>query len=106
MTRLSFIVLTFALVVGLLPTSNHMVSMQTMRTEAATASQSSVVQGHAGRNSSGSCCDAMSPVSLACDFLVTQSACVPLYGGSEQVVNSASVIQSIYLRAASPPPKI
>ena len=105
MTRLSFIVLTFALVVGLLPVSNHMLSMHKMPMEAAMASQSYMVQGNTGGNSTGSCCDAIGSVSPSCDLMVSQSACVPVYGDSERVVNSAPLIQTTYLITATPPPK-
>ena len=108
--KLLSIALGYALVVGLLPTSNHMLSMQTTRMDATAtfqiaASQSNLVQGNAGDNSPGSCCDAISAFSLTCDFLLTQSACVTVYGGSDRVVNSAPVIQSIYIEAVAPPPK-
>lgn len=108
--KLLIIVLGFAYLIGLFPTSNQMLSMQTMRMDATTtfqiaASQSNLVQGNTGGNSTGSCCDAMGSVSPACDFLVSQSACVPVHGGSERVVNSAPVIHSIHIKSVTPPPK-
>ena len=108
--KLLIIVLGFAYLIGLFPTSNHMLSMQTTRMDATAtfqiaASQSNLAQGNAGDNSPGSCCDAISAFSLACDFLVTQSACVTVYGDSDRVVNSAPVIQSIHIKSVTPPPK-
>ena len=103
--KLLSIALTYALMSGLLPISNHMLSMQTMRMEAAMASQSYMVQGNTGGNSAGSCCDAMGSVSPLCDLMVSQSACVPVYGDSERVLNFAPVIQSIYTEAVIPPPR-
>ena len=103
--KLLSIALTYALMSGILPISNHMLSTQIMRMEAVTVSQSYMVQGNTGGNSTGSCCDAMGSVSPACDLMVSQSACVPVYGDSERVVNSALLIQTTYLIAATPPPK-
>ena len=109
--KLLIITLECALLAGLLQTSNHMSSMQATRVDATAtfqiaASQSNLVQGNTGGNSTGSCCDAMGSVSPACDLMVSKSACVPVYGGSKRVLNSAPVIQTTYLIAATPPPKI
>lgn len=97
--------LGIALLIGLLPMSNHMLTMLAMRGNAVTISQSNTAQGMPTDNSTGSCCDIMGASSLACDVMVSQSACVALFGGSEQVVNSEPIARSTYLEAVSPPPK-
>ena len=106
--KLLSIALGYVLIVGLLPMSS-IVSIQAMRMDAAPTLQTSVSQNNpaknAGDNSPGSCCDAISAFSLACDFLVTQPACITVYGDSERVVNSAPVIQSIHIQSVTPPPK-
>lgn len=110
MAKLLYIVLGFALLIGLLPMSNHLSSIQTTRMDKNMISvmadfQINPVPGNANDNSSGSCCDALGPFSSTCAFVVPQSACVPLYGDIEQVLNSAPVFQSIYIKAVAPPPK-
>lgn len=97
--------LGIALLIGLLPISNHMLTMPAMRGDAMTISRNDVVQGTSADNSTGSCCDLMGASSLACDVMFSHSACVALYGGGEQVVNSEPIARSIYLEAISPPPK-
>ena len=105
-----FVALGFALLIELLPVPNHMSSVEIMPMETPTisqidASQRILVQRHARDNSTGSCCDAMNPVSLACDFLPSHSACTTLYGDSQRVINSDPVVRLIYIEAISPPPK-
>ena len=105
-TKLLSFALGSALVIGLSPMSNHMISRRAIRVEAVTGSQSHIVQGNAGGNSSGACCDAIGTCSLVCDFMVFQSAGFARYGGSEQVVNSDPIVHSIYIVSVTPPPKI
>ena len=104
-TTLLNILLGFALLIGLLPMSNQRLSMPTRRVEAAIVSQSDTAQENAGDHPIGSCCDAMSPFSPGCDFVISQCGYVAQYEGSKQVVNSDPVVQSIYIEAISPPPK-
>ena len=103
--RLLNIALGFALLIGLSPTLNHMSPLQTVSAGTVMTYQNDMVPGNADNNTFGSCCDAMGPASLVCDFMVSQSACVALYGGSEQVINSDPIIHSIYIKAVTPPPK-
>ena len=108
--KLLSIALGYALVIGLLPISNYMVSMQTMQMDAATTSQiagsiTSIVHGSASENSTGSCCDAIAPFSVGCAFLAPQYTYIAPSGGSKRVVNSNPVVQSIYIQAVIPPPK-
>lgn len=109
MTRLLLISLTFALLIGLSPISNHMLSVETLYTDAAMTSQMVSSQGktdqHNEGNNSTSCCDVIAPFSIACAFLVPQCAFLGLSGGSERVGNPTPLIQSIYIKAVSPPPK-
>ena len=105
MARLLLFTLTFALLIGLLPISNHMSSMPAMRMDAAIP-QSNIVQGSVEDHSTSSCCDAIGPFVLTCDFMASQSACIPEYGDSERVAYSVPIIQSIYIRIVAPPPKI
>ena len=99
------IALGFALLIRLFPAFNHMASMQTVFAGAVMTYQNDVVQGNAGENSTGTCCDAMGVFSPVCDFMASQSAFVALYGGSEGVVNSEPIVRSIYVEAVIPPPK-
>jgi len=103
--KLLSIALVFLLLVGLSPMSNHMLSMQMVSMDAMMDSQSHTVPADAGNQAPGSCCDAMGPSSLGCDFMVSQSACVALYGGDARIANLAPVIQTIYIKAVPPPPK-
>ena len=109
-TKLLYLVLGYALLIGLLPMSNHMLSMQTTRMDAATTSQiadstSNMVHGSADENSTGSCCDAIAPFSIGCVFLVPQCTYIALSGGSKRVVNLIPVVQPIYIETVAPPPK-
>lgn len=100
--RLLHVTLGAVLLLALLPMPNHMMPMRAMSMGAATTSLAANFSvGH----SAGSCCDAIGPFLLACDFMVSQSARDVLSGGSGQVVNSTPAIQPIYIEAATPPPK-
>ena len=101
--------LVLVLLVGLLPMSNHVSSMQTMRMDEAVASsrapQGNGTTENTDKNSASPCCDAICPFSLVCAFVIPQSVCVALYGGSERISYSSFIARSIYLQVASPPPK-
>jgi hypothetical protein len=73
--------------------------------EAVTGSQSYIVEGNTGGNSTGSCCDAMGALSSGCDFVVSQAAYVASHGGNEQVVNSDPIVRFNYIEAITPPPR-
>ena len=108
--KLLHILLGFALLIGLLPISNHMLPMQTMRLDATATSQfaafqSNPVQRDAGGNSTRSCCDAMGAFSPACDLVVSQSVHVASYEGGKQIANSDPIFQSVYIHVIAPPPK-
>ena len=106
MTRLLLILLTFALLIGLSPTSNHMFAMQTMQIDEMTMSQHrDMADDSAGENSTMPCCDEIAQFSISCAFLVPQFAYVVISGGSERVGYSAPLIQSIYIEILAPPPK-
>ena len=105
--KLLSIVLASAFLVGSFPMPSHMSSMgmvDKMVSERAVP-QINPAPGNVNNASSGSCCDAMSPYSLTCDFLFSQLGSFAQFGDSEQVVNLDPIIQSIYIKAASPPPK-
>ena len=100
MARTLCIALTVALLIGWSPLSSHMLFMPGMEMDAmATPSQSGADQ------STSSCCDAITPCSLGVDFLFPQFAAMALYGGSERVANLAPIVQPIYIKTPSPPPK-
>jgi hypothetical protein len=110
MVKLLRITLRFALLAGLFPMSNHMLSMQTRHMNAATTFQIAMSEGHTAHgsmvdNSTESCCNAVCPISTVCGFLVPDSTDVALSGDSEQFPNSDPVAQLIYLTALAPPPK-
>jgi len=102
--------LRVVLLVGLLPISNHMSAMQTMRMDEAMASSMWAPQGNGttestDEDSASSCCDAICPSSLAYAFVLPQSVYATVYGGSERISYSVFIVRSIYLQVASPPPK-
>lgn len=106
MARLLFTAWTFALLIGLFPLSNHMVSMPGMEMDAiAVSNQSNMAQERADEHSTSTCCDAITPCSLAIDILVSQTATIASYGGSKRAVSSAPTVQPIYIKTLSPPPK-
>jgi len=107
MARILLIVLTFALLIGLSPISTHMSSVQTMQMDETMISyQSNMNHGNAGAIITGSCCDEMASFSIGCAFLVPPCAYVGLSGGSERIGFSTPLIQSIYIQALAPPPKV
>ncbi len=73
--------------------------------DAVSSSQYYVLQGNAVDNSTGSCCEAIGSFLLACDFMVFQSACVDVDGGSDQIAYSVPIVQSIFIESLAPPPK-
>ena len=106
MARILFIALTFALMIGLSPLSNHMLSMPGMKMDAMAASNgSNVAHESADEHSASTCCDAITPCSLVVDLLFPQFADIALYGDSERVANLTLTVQPIYIKTLSPPPK-
>lgn len=110
MARLLFIVMASALLIGLFPISNHMASMQAMNIDAATtihmiSSQSYADEENEGIDSTRSCCHAIGPFLLTCDFIASQSVYVTKYGGRERAVHSIAGLDPIYIEALTPPPK-
>ena len=103
--QLLHVALGSVLLFALLPMPNHMMSIQTVHMDSA-APQINIVQGNAGGHSTSSCCDAIGPFVLTCDFLASQSARIPDYGVSERIAYSVPIAQSIYVRTLAPPPKI
>jgi hypothetical protein len=89
-TKLLHNLLRLVLLVGLLPMSNHVSSMQTMRMDETMASSTGAPQGHVttentDKNSASSCCDAICPYSPVWAFVIPQSVFIALYGGSERI---------------------
>jgi|SRR6266511_4984082 len=103
--RISHVALGFVLLLALLPMPNQMLSMEAMGMDAVSSSQYYVLQGNAVDNSTGSCCEAIGSFLLACDFMVFQSACVDVDGGSDQIAYSVPIVQSIFIESLAPPPK-
>ncbi|MDQ3005313.1 MAG: hypothetical protein M3R47_08015 [Chloroflexota bacterium] len=104
MAKILFIVLAFALLIGLFPLSNHMLSMPGMKMDAMPASSQSNMGHESADEHSTSCCDAITPCSLGV-FLLPQPTNIASYGGSKRVVSSAQTVQFIYIKSLSPPPK-
>ena len=106
--KLSYIALTYALLIRLLPVSTHMLSMQTTRMDATMASysQNGPVHEDMGDTASMPCCSVVNGlVSLACSFIVSEHSQFAIDGNSEPVGYLTPLFQSIYIKAASPPPK-
>lgn len=106
MPRMLFIVLTIALLIGLSPLSDHMLSMPGMKMDVMAASnQSNMAHESRDEHSTSSCCDAITPCSLGLDFLASQPVNIGSYGGSKRVASSHPTVQPIYIKTLSPPPK-
>ena len=106
MPRILFSLLIFLMEMGLFPISHHMLSMDSPRMDKMTWSQQSDVEhGNMGENFTGSCCDGLAPFSTGCFFLVPQFTWIDLFGGSEHIINSNSIVQAIYIETLTPPPK-
>ena len=106
MTKLLFVVLTSAILVGLSPMSHHMSVRQTMHMdEMALSYQSNIKQESAGENSTGSCCDEIASFAIGCSFLVPQYSGIDSFGGSIRVMISDPIVRSISLKTLTPPPK-
>jgi hypothetical protein len=107
MAKLLLIVMTSAILMGLSSMSHPMSSMQIMHMDEMTLSyQNNMEHERAGKNSTGSCCDEIASFAIGCSFMVPQYACMDLSGGSEQVINSNPLVQSIYIDTLTPPPKV
>jgi hypothetical protein len=105
-SRILFTVLTIALLVGLSPLSNQMLSMPGMEMDTMSSpDQDNIAHESADDHSTSSCCDAITPCVLVIDLLFPQFATIALYGDRERVASSALTIQSIYIKNLSPPPK-
>lgn len=102
--RLLHILLGITFLVGLLPISNHMLTMQAMHMVAG-ASSGNTTQEETGDYSAASCCEAIGSLLLACDFMVFQPVCAGPSGGSEKIAYSVLILQSIYIQILAPPPK-
>ena len=77
MTRILFVLLISAIVMGLSPMSHPMLSMPAMHiTEVKILRQSNMDHGSAGDKSTGSCCNEIAQFSIGCTFLVPQYACI------------------------------
>jgi hypothetical protein len=102
-----FIILIFAVVIGSLPMSS--MPMQAMRMDAQMTFQvvtsHNDMQGSMNGDLDGSCCDALSPSSTVCAFLLPQSDCLTVHGDSKQFSNSNPTAELIYLESLAPPPK-
>jgi hypothetical protein len=105
-SRILVAVLTIALLIGLSPRSNHMLSMQGMKMDVMAASNQSNMDHEGGdKHSASSCCDAVTPCPLGLDFLTSQPANIASYGGSKRVASPPPTVQSIDIKTLSPPPK-
>ena len=106
MAKLLFVLLISAVVLGVFPRSQPMLSMATMHMDEITIShQSNIDHGSVGEDSTRSCCDEIASFSVGCAFLIPQYACIDFSGGSEQVLNTRPVVQSNYIETVTPPPK-
>jgi hypothetical protein len=106
MARLLFILFIYTIVMGLFPLTHPMSSMQSMHMDEMTIShQSNMDHGGTGDNSTASCCDEIAPFSVGCALLVLEYTFFDSSGGSDKVINSNLVVQSIYIETLTPPPK-
>jgi hypothetical protein len=105
MARLLFVLFISTLVMSLFPLTHPMLSMQTMHMDEMTISHQGNMEHSGAGNSIGSCCDEIAPFSAGCALLVPQYAFFYFSGGSNKVINSDLVVQSIYIETLTPPPK-
>jgi hypothetical protein len=83
-----------------------MLSMPGMEMETMSAlHQGNMAHESADEHSTLPCCDAITPCSLAVDFLFIEPDTIASYGGSKRVASSALLVQPIYINTLSPPPK-
>jgi hypothetical protein len=102
MARILLFILAFALLIGSSPLSNHMTSpMDAMMTQHGNMAG----ENGAGEKSTMPCCNEVAQFSISCAFLVPEYGHIELSGGSVRVGISTALVQSIYLKAQSPPPK-
>lgn len=106
MARFLFILLASAIAMELFPLSHPMLSMQTMHMDEMIRShQSDMEHRSTGNNFPQPCCDELAPFSVGCALLVPEYAFFDSFGGSSKVLNANLVIQSIYIKTVTPPPK-
>jgi hypothetical protein len=105
MARFLFVLFISTIVMGLFPLTHPMLSMQTMHTDELTISHQSNMEHSGAGNSMGSCCDEIAPFSVGCALLVPEYTFFDSSGGSNKVINSDLVVQSIYIETLTPPPK-
>jgi hypothetical protein len=99
--KLLSLVVGLVFLTGLLPLSNHMLSMDA----AAYQNQSPMVQGNMADSSTDTRCEAIGSCLLVCDFMVFQSVYADPVWDSEQIVYLAPILRSIYIESLAPPPK-
>ncbi|MCI0553730.1 MAG: hypothetical protein L0287_22510 [Anaerolineae bacterium] len=103
MARMLLLILTSGLLIGVLPTSNHMtVQMDEM---AASRHGKMADENSAGDRSTMPCCNELAQTFTGCAFLVPEYGYVAISGGSERVGYSIPLIQTIYIEILAPPPK-
>jgi hypothetical protein len=102
--KLLRIVLGVTFLVGLLPISDHMLTMQAMHIETS-ESLSSTEQEKQDPSPMGSCCEAIGSLLLTCDFLAVQLAYIGSIWGGKQFPYSVPIVQLIYIKSLAPPPK-
>lgn len=102
--KLVNILLSAVFLIGLLPFSDHSLSMHSMQMDAK-HSVVSLQQEKIADNSMASCCEAIGSLLLACDFMVFQPACIVPDRESERILYLAQIFQAIFLQSPAPPPK-
>jgi hypothetical protein len=106
MVRFLFILYVSIILMGLFPMTHPMLSMQAMHMDEMTISQQTNMEHGSGHDrSTGSCCDEIAPFSVGCALLVPQYTFFDSAGGSNKIINSNLVLQSVYIETLTPPPK-
>ncbi len=103
MARMLLLILSFGLLVGVLPISNHM----TMQMNEIAMSQHGTMadENSAGDRSAMPCCNELAQTFTGCAFLIPEYDYIALSGGSERVAYSIPFVQTIYIKILAPPPK-
>jgi hypothetical protein len=86
--------------------SSHMQAMPGMKMDTMVSNQSSIGHEKGDDHMNSECCDAIAPCPIGVDLVATESDNVAFRGDSVRVVSLTSIVQTIYIKTLSPPPKV
>lgn len=104
MARMLLFILTFGLLVGVLPIFSTHVTMQ-MDEVGMSQHDNRTDENKEGDRSPTPCCNELVHTFTGCVFLVPQYSSADLSGGNERVESPIPLFQSTFAQAVAPPPK-